>query len=562
MGVSKARKQESVETEPASKLREIKAVILDAWKERVREHVPSAKAEKGPALVDSMPDFIDRLVEAMANSRSEREKAFQAALTGAEHGEQRAEMPDYTLDQVLIEYRILREVIFDVLRASNALTESAVDSIDDSIQVGMSAASTEFLRLRVIREASARREADELNRRMRGLQSVTDSALASTPSLQSLLYELLARVRQVFGCDTVVILLLDQKKESLMVSAAHGLEEDVKRELMIPLGSGIAGRIYDEKKAMIFDDLSKVEIYSPILKEKSLKSLMGAPLRTGHGVLGVIHVGTLQMRTFSKDEAILLQMIGDRIAVAIENSRLYEERQKDIASLLAAQSQGKRFLSILTHDIRNPMASAQLLASMLRKRADQPEVVRSLSQRISQALGRSDKLIQDLLDVNLILNQERLILEPEKVNLQDLIAEALVPMVMLNGDRFILQGDRPIEGHWSRRELSRVIELAVDVGVRLGGEHAPILISTLAVDSQARISVHFSGQIETPHTLSSTPPEGIMEVQAQRESRLSLSWTLIESFVQAHGGNVSLESSEKSGTEITVTIPRMPSYSV
>jgi K+-sensing histidine kinase KdpD len=558
MGAPKARKQESWEQKPASELRERKSNILSVWKVRVQEKVQAADSQSSPALMDSMPAFIDRLIEAMAGSRSEREKAFQAALSGADHGVQRAELPGYTLDQVLIEYRILREVIFDVLKASGALTESAMDSIDDSIQVGMSSAAAEFLRIRIIRETEARNEVDALNKRLRGLQSVTDCALARTPSLQDLLYELLGRVRQVFECDTVIILMLDKMGESLTTCAAHGLEDEVKQGLRIPLSQGIAGKIYSERHALFFEDLSQVKIYSPLLREKALKSLMGAPLRTAHTELGVIHVGWLQQRNFSLDEATLLQMIADRIAVAIENSKLYEDKQKNIVSLTEAQSLEKRFLSILTFDIRNPMSSAQILAEMLKKKAGDPKIVRSLSQRISTALGRSDKLIQDLLDVNKIINREPLDLEPEKINLHDLIAEDLVSLVMLYGDRFILQEDRAIEGHWSRPHLSRVVELALDIGLRHGKEQSPILIATKLVGDDIQMSFHFGGDVESPRSLSSVPSEKLDGALAQRESRLSLNWTLIESFVKAHHGHAEFISSAEYGTDILTVFPRDP----
>jgi K+-sensing histidine kinase KdpD len=425
----------------------------------------------------------------------------------------------------------------------------------------MSAAATEFLRLRMIREAEARQEAESLNKRLRGLQSVTDGALARTPSFHDLLHDLLGRVREVFECDTVVILLRDGQDNSLSVRASYGLEEEIVNELRIPAGKGIAGKIFSDGKPMGFEDLSKVAIYSPILKKAHLASLMGAPLRTTHGILGVIHVGSLNRRKFSDDEMALLQMIADRIAVAIENSRLYEQSQKDVASLQSAQNLGKRFLSILTHDIRDPMDSARLLASMLRKRSHQPDLVRKLSVRISQALGRSDKLIQDLVDVNKILTHERLALEPDRLGLRDIIAECLVPLTLLYGDRFILQDIPNIEGRWSRRELTRVFEIALEMGVRYGKNQSPILVTAEIEDpGEVKVVIHFDGKVNSPLSLESDHLNEKEEVQIKYESRQSLNWTLIKAFMEAHQGQASFESSDETGTQVTIRFPQEPKY--
>jgi hypothetical protein len=159
----------SNENQPASELKAHKDDILNTWKNRLRNEIPAAQRQREPALLNSVPLFLDRLIEALAYSHKEREKALQASLTAVDHGEQRPELPPYSLDQVLLEYRILREVIFDVLTASGMLTDSAVDTIADSIQAGMSVAASEFLRIRMIREMQAHRNAETANQRLKGL---------------------------------------------------------------------------------------------------------------------------------------------------------------------------------------------------------------------------------------------------------------------------------------------------------------------------------------------------------------------------------------------------------
>jgi signal transduction histidine kinase len=204
------------------------------------------------------------------------------------------------------------------------------------------------------------------------------------------------------------------------------------------------------------------------------------------------------------------------------------------------------------------MDSAQILAGMLRKRADQQDLVRSLSLRISQALGRSDRLIQDLVDVNKIIAHDPIRLEPERLNLHDLIVEAMVPLTLLYGDRFILHDSPGIEGFWSRRELCRVIEIALEMGIRFGTDQSPILVSVEIKGHTVKVVIHFGGKVETPPSLDSNHLKEREEVAIKYESRLSLNWTLIKTFVEAHHGHVSFQSSEDAGTQITIGLPREP----
>jgi GAF domain-containing protein/anti-sigma regulatory factor (Ser/Thr protein kinase) len=156
-----------------------------------------------------------------------------------------------------------------------------------------------------------------------GLQRVTDAALAHL-SEQELLRELLHRMTEVLHTDTAAILLYDERKDVLRAHAAKGIEEEVEQGVEIPLGKGFAGRVAAERRPIFIPDVDTGDIYNPILREKGIRSLLGVPLLVEDRVLGVLHVGTLTPRTFTDDDRDLLQLAGDRAAIAIEHAQLYE----------------------------------------------------------------------------------------------------------------------------------------------------------------------------------------------------------------------------------------------
>jgi serine phosphatase RsbU (regulator of sigma subunit)/anti-sigma regulatory factor (Ser/Thr protein kinase) len=155
---------------------------------------------------------------------------------------------------------------------------------------------------------------------------VTDAALAYLPA-DELLVELLERITEILHVDTAAILLLEPSGDMLRARAAKGIEEEVEQAVRIPVGRGFAGRIAATRTAIAIEDVDDAEILNPILRQKGIRSLLGVPLLVSGRVLGVLHVGSLTPRTFTDDERELLQLAGDRAAIAIEHAQLFEQRR-------------------------------------------------------------------------------------------------------------------------------------------------------------------------------------------------------------------------------------------
>ena len=152
--------------------------------------------------------------------------------------------------------------------------------------------------------------------RLRRLEVVTDAGLAHL-DVDELLDELLERVRELLDVDTAAVLLLNPGRQYLVATAARGIEEEVRQGVRIPLGKGFAGRIAAEKQPVFLERVDHINVLNPILREKGICSLLGVPLLVGGAVLGVLHVGTLSVRQFSADDTALLQLVADRVALAV-----------------------------------------------------------------------------------------------------------------------------------------------------------------------------------------------------------------------------------------------------
>ena len=165
---------------------------------------------------------------------------------------------------------------------------------------------------------------------------LSEPALAELP-LEALLGELLDRTKEILSVDTVAVLLLDEEQQELVARAARGIEEEVERGVRIPVAGGFAGRIAAERTPIFIADVDHAEVLNPILRDKGIRSLLGAPLIVDGKAIGVLHVGTLQPREFTNDDAALLQVVAARAAPAIERARLYEALDREHRSAVALQ---------------------------------------------------------------------------------------------------------------------------------------------------------------------------------------------------------------------------------
>ncbi len=157
------------------------------------------------------------------------------------------------------------------------------------------------------------------------LQALTDTAIA-TLDVDALLDELLSRVQEALDADTAAVLLLAKGGDELVATAAHGIEEEVREGVRIPIGTGFAGRIAATRGPIRLERVDATTVANPILWEKGIEAMLGVPLLSGERLLGVLHVGRLERRPFSARDVALLQVVAERVAGAIQGRNLAIER--------------------------------------------------------------------------------------------------------------------------------------------------------------------------------------------------------------------------------------------
>lgn len=411
------------------------------------------------------------------------------------------------------------------------------------------------------REQETRHEVEAAIDRIKRVQNVTDVALAHL-ALDELLAELLNRIRDAMSVDTVAILMLESDGKELMAWAAKGLEEEVELGVHIPMGSGFAGRIAAEKAPVRIDDLESSEVLNPLLKEKRIRSLLGVPLLVEGRVIGVIHVGKFKRYHFTEDDTRLLQLVADRIALAIENARLFEEERSARREAEAASLAKDEFLTTISHELRTPLTPVIGWVHMIRSGIlplNEMEHGLTIIEKNSHALKR---LINDLLDMSAILTG-KMRMEESPVHLEAVLREAIEtvrPLALardINLDLKVREWqDETVIG--DRARLTQAFWNLLHNAVKFSAPGGQVRVDCEASGREAVVRIEDSGQGIGPDFLPFVF-ERFRQADGSKtraHGGLGLGLALVKSFVEAHKGTVKAESEGRGqGSRFTVRLP-------
>ncbi len=145
------------------------------------------------------------------------------------------------------------------------------------------------------------------------------------------LLDLLSRARSEFTADTVAVLLLDPAGVYLDTYAAVGIELTVRERVRVPMGKGFAGRIAKERAPLVIEEVNDNNVVNPVLRRHGVRSLLGVPLLYADDLIGVLHVGSLTPRRFTRVEVERLQEFGGHVSRAVQDQIALEERSATVA---------------------------------------------------------------------------------------------------------------------------------------------------------------------------------------------------------------------------------------
>ncbi len=220
------------------------------------------------------------------------------------------------------------------------------------------------------------------------------------------------------------------------------------------------------------------------------------------------------------------------------------------------------FLAILGHDLRNPLATTMMASSFIMRSPEADEKLATAATRIYNAGQRMNTLVNDLIDYTRTNLGSNLPIILKEANLESLCTEAIAEQQLANPQRqFQLVAKGEFQGRWDDNRIAQVLSNLLGNAVQHGSPKDPIILRLRENEQEVGFSVESRGKT-IPEAKLGSIFEPLVRLAAEEgtdtahHTSLGIGLHISREIVLAHGGTISVSSTDQDGTIFTVTLPR------
>lgn len=219
------------------------------------------------------------------------------------------------------------------------------------------------------------------------------------------------------------------------------------------------------------------------------------------------------------------------------------------------------FLATLGHDLRSPLNALMISAQLLARSGQLDDENTQIASRMTVFGNAMTGMIHDLLDFTRTRLGGGIPVSVGAVDLDNLCQEVLDEFRAAHADRTILfKSEGEPRGQWDAARLRQVVSNLVANALEHGDEHAPIEVSVRSVGSDVLLTVTNQGPTISPEALPTLFDPFVRAASMPRSNTrpggMGLGLYIAREIVTAHGGTITVASSEAAGTVFSVRLPR------
>jgi signal transduction histidine kinase/HAMP domain-containing protein len=401
--------------------------------------------------------------------------------------------------------------------------------------------------------------------RLRALHEI-NAAVSSTLDLRSNLSLLLEKVDQLLPYASAAIRLLDSETKQLGPVAWRNVDEKDWKNYLEKTGGGLSQIVFASKSTLVVPNLqtdARVRDHE-IFRKHGLVSYIGLPLIAHGEALGSIAFFTSAEHDFHAEEIDFLTTLANQAAIAIHNSRLFEQVKQEAVALETAAKVKSDFFGFVSHELKTPLSAIMGYARLLRERAlgdINKEQEAFLTNIIARSMDLSD-MIQSIMEATRI-EFGAVSLESSELNLGRFLDNLRAGYDVLPNDEVILSwqynaGLPPIRT--DAQKLKHILENLINNAIKYT-EKGSVVVEARDLPEQERVVFTVSdtgvgiAREEIPFIFEKF--RQLRDFKAHQDG-VGLGLHIVKTFTDLLGGTLDVKSEVGKGSTFSVTLPYEP----
>ena len=397
--------------------------------------------------------------------------------------------------------------------------------------------------------------------------------------IESLLATISEACGRLLGSESVGFRLVDG--DELVLAGSWGDAKDVMVTPRLKIGESLSGRVAASGEPLVVTDLANDPRIIPAHREpivqRGYRALLAVPVKVGDRVAGVLSIRTRRDEGFSAEDLMIATAFASQAAVALENSRLYQETRRAYQELSQTQDQlaqaGKmeaigHLAGGVAHDFNNLLMVIMGRTELLLGETDVSDPRRPTIELIETTAHRAANLTRQLLAFS-----RKQVLRPAVLDLSAVVSKMSEMLRRLIGEDIdLVTVLAPALGHVNA-DPGQIEQIVMNLAVNArdampqGGR---LTLETANVDLDAAYASKHVGVRPGPHVMLALSDTGI-GMDAKTQARIfepffttkgprkgtGLGLAMVYGIVKQSGGNIWVYSELGKGTTFKIYLPQV-----
>jgi len=408
-------------------------------------------------------------------------------------------------------------------------------------------------------EAEALR--DELGRRADLLDAAgrCARALGSSLDMEASFAAFIQELRGLVPFDRTAIVLADESTKRVVAASGAGAETVFRAGTRRSLAGTLLEEVLWSTQTIYRKDMADLQHDEDReFVELGLHSRIGAPLVVGTRPVGMLSLVRAEPDSFTEDEVELISLLGRFLGSAVQNMRAYEAERATVEELRRLSALRADFVSLVSHELRSPMAAIIGSARTLQQRWREltPEQRESFLGLIDHETGRLSELVADVLDTSRI-ESGAFSYTFGDVDLGELVQESAAAAESGQDEvRILADIRRPLPTvRGDRERLRQVITNLIDNAVKYSPTDGQVDIGAHAENGYVTIEIRDRGPGVAPEHQNLIFEKFGRVSGEHAKPGTGLGLFIARSIAHAHGGTLEVRSAPEQGTTFTLVLP-------